>query len=92
MEPELWGCAIFGTKMAPLPQTNFFSKVINIILIYLLAPFIGQNLKKILPADPKLWGCRIEDTDIASFADDKTPYIIDDNIDGVFRRSIRNFV
>ena len=78
--------------MVHLPLTNFFWKIINSILIYLLAPFIGQNLKKILPADPKLWGCRIEDTDIASFADDNTPYIIDDNIDGVFRRSIRNFI
>ena len=56
-DPELWGCAIFGPKMVHLPQTNFFWKIINIILIYLLAPFIVQNLKKILPADPELWGC-----------------------------------
>ena len=32
----------------------FFLKIINIILIYLLAPFIVQNFKKILPADPEL--------------------------------------
>ena len=35
---------------------NFFWKIINIILIYLLAPFIGQNLKKILSADPEFLG------------------------------------
>ena len=93
--PELWGCAIFGTKMAHLSWTNIFWykqlllsstywpfslfkilknsycgsivvrmrhlwvqngsfapnnfflwKIINIILIYLLAPFFVQNLKK----------------------------------------------
>ena len=32
--------------MAHLPQTNFFLKIINIILIYLLQAFIVQNLKK----------------------------------------------
>ena len=58
VDPELWGCAIFGSKMVHLPQTIFFLKIINIILIYLLAPFIGQNLKKILPVDPELWGCK----------------------------------
>ena len=41
-DPELWGCAIFGPKMVHLPQI-FFWKIINIILIYLLAPFIVQN-------------------------------------------------
>ena len=44
-DPELWGCTIFGPKMVHLPQI-FFWKIINIILIYLLAPFIVQNLKK----------------------------------------------
>ena len=39
------------------PKQNVFSKIIKIILMYLLAPFIGQNLKKILPADQELWGC-----------------------------------
>ena len=29
--------------------------IITIILIYLLAPFIVQNLKKILPVGPELW-------------------------------------
>ena len=46
-DPELWGCAIFGPKMVHFPQTkNFFLKIINISLIYLLAPFIVQNYKK----------------------------------------------
>ena len=56
-DPELWGCAIFGAKMIHLPQTIFFLKIINIILINLLAPFIGQNFTKILPAYAELWGC-----------------------------------
>ena len=31
--------------MVHLPQTNFFSKIITIILIYLLAPFIVGKLR-----------------------------------------------
>ena len=50
-------CVIFGPKMVHLPQTFFFWKIINIILIYLLAPFIVQNFKKILLADLELRGC-----------------------------------
>ena len=45
-DPELWRCTFFGSKIAHLSQTNFFWKFITIILIYLLAPLIGQNLKK----------------------------------------------
>ena len=45
-DPELWGCAIFGPKMVDLAGPIFFLKIINIILIYLLAPFTVQNLKK----------------------------------------------
>ena len=26
--PELWGCAIFGSKMVHLPQTFFFGKLL----------------------------------------------------------------
>ena len=48
---------MFGPKMVHLPQTGLFWKII--IFIYVLAPFIGQNLKKILPADPELQGCTI---------------------------------
>ena len=46
----------FGAQNGPFAQNNFFFfwKIINIILIYLLAPFIVQNFKKILPADADL--------------------------------------
>ena len=63
---ELW-CTIFGFKMVHSPQTNFFWKIIKIILIYLLAPFIVQNFEKILPADPELWGCTVFGPKIAHF-------------------------
>ena len=33
INPEFWGCATFGLKMVHLPQTTFFWKIINIILI-----------------------------------------------------------
>ena len=106
-DPELWGCAIFGPKMAHLSWTKFFWykpllllsstywpfslckiqkqflqriqnyedapflgpkwcicptqiffwKIINVILIYLLAPFIVQTFKNILLVDPVLLGC-----------------------------------
>ena len=39
-DPELWKCTIFGPKMVHLPKI-FFWKIINITLIYLLAPFIA---------------------------------------------------
>ena len=49
-DPELWGCTIFWPKMIHLlhlPQTRIFlEKIIKIIFIYLLAPFILQNFKK----------------------------------------------
>ena len=55
-DPELWGCTIFGPKMVPFASHKFFFlKIINIILIYQLVPFIVQNFKKILPADPEWW-------------------------------------
>ena len=41
------------------PNKLFLKHVINIIFIYLLAPFIVQTLKKILTVDPKLWRCTI---------------------------------
>ena len=65
-DPELWGCAIFGPKMVHFPQKSFW-KIINIILIYLLAPFIALNFKKILRADPELWGCAIFGSKMAHF-------------------------
>ena len=117
-DPELWGCAIFGTKMAHLswiiffwykpllllsstfwpfslckiqknsysgstvmrmghywaqngqfacPKQRIFWKIIKIILIYLLASFIVQNSKKILPADPELRGYAIFGPKMAQF-------------------------
>ena len=65
-DPELWGCAIFGSKVVYLPpppphlnKIYIFWKIINIILIYLLAPFIVQHFKKILLSDPELRRCAI---------------------------------
>ena len=49
------------------PNKCFFWKIINITLICLLAPFVVQNFKKILPADPELWGCAILGPKIAHF-------------------------
>ena len=42
VDPELWRCTIFGPEMVHLLQM-FFWKIITIILIYLLAPFIVEN-------------------------------------------------
>ena len=54
-DPQLWEFPIFfGPKWFIFPKQIFFWKIINIILIYLLASFIVQNLKQILPADPEL--------------------------------------
>ena len=47
----------FWAQNGPFAPNNFFWKIINIILIYLLAPFIVQNFKKILPADPVMRMC-----------------------------------
>ena len=49
------------------PKNFFFEKIINIIFIYLLAPFILQNYKKILRANPELWGCAIFGSKIPQF-------------------------
>ena len=46
---------ILGPKWSISPKHFFFWKIIDITLIYLLSPFIVQNLKKILPANPELW-------------------------------------
>ena len=55
-----------GPKWSICPK-QFFFLIINVILIYLLAPFIDQNLKKILPADTELWGCAIFGPKMAHF-------------------------
>ena len=49
-------------------QTFFLKKIINIIFICLLAPFILQNFKKILRANLELWGCTIFGSKIPQFA------------------------
>ena len=50
----------FWAQNHPLaPNENFFRKTINIIFMYLLAPFIVQKFKKILRADLGLCGCTI---------------------------------
>ena len=38
------------------PIENFFKKTVTKISMYLLVPFIVQNLKKVLKTDPELWG------------------------------------
>ena len=43
--------------MVHLPQTRLLLEKNNII--YPLAPFMVQNFKKILTANPELWGCPI---------------------------------
>ena len=45
-------------KRSNCPKWNFFSKNSK-ILMYLSAPFILENLKRILRADPELSGCAI---------------------------------
>ena len=44
----------FWIQNGPFAPQKFFWKIIDIILIYLLAPFIAQTFKKTLPADPEL--------------------------------------
>ena len=44
----------FWAQNGPFAPFFFFWKIINITFIYLLAPFIVQSFKKILPADPEL--------------------------------------
>ena len=53
VDPELSGHAILGFKWPICPKHDFFGKAVNIIPMYLLAPFIAQNLKKILRVNPE---------------------------------------
>ena len=57
----------FSGQNASFAQSNFFLEKIIIIFIVLLAPFILQNFKKILRANPELWGCAIFETKIPQF-------------------------
>ena len=65
-DPELWRCAIFESKMVNFPQTKFSFSII-IILIYLLASFIVQNVKNFFPAHPEFWRCVIFAPKMAHF-------------------------
>ena len=50
----------FRAQNGPFVMNKIFLvQTIIITFIYLLALFIVQNLKKILTADPELWGCTI---------------------------------
>ena len=49
------------------PNKIFFWNITSIILIYWLATFIVQNFKKILFANPELWGCTIFGPKMAHF-------------------------
>ena len=42
VNPVLWECIIFGPKMVHLPQKCYLKKIIKIIFICLLVPFIMQ--------------------------------------------------
>ena len=42
-DPELWDVPFLGPKWSICPKQNFFGKIIKVILIYLLLPFIVQN-------------------------------------------------
>ena len=61
----------FWSQMVHLPQTKNLKKIINIIFIYLLAPFILQNFKKILRANLELWGYAIFGPKIPQFVANK---------------------
>ena len=59
-ESRIMGMCHFWVQNGSFAPNNFFSKkIINIIFIYLLAPFILQNFKTILRVDPDLRGCAI---------------------------------
>ena len=57
-DPKLWG-RHFRAQNDPFVLSNIFLVQTIITFIYLLALFIVQNFKKILTANPKLWGCTI---------------------------------
>ena len=61
----------FLTQNGSFAPNKFFFQKINIIFIYLLAPFILLNFKKILTANPELWGCVIFGPKILQFVQNK---------------------
>ena len=59
---RMWMChyedmPFLGPKWPICPEQFFLVQTIIITFISLLAPFIVQNFKIILTAEPKLWGC-----------------------------------
>ena len=63
---ELWGCAIFGHKMAHLSW--FFFGTNHYYYFHLpIGCFHCVKFKKILTADPELWGCTIFGPKMAHF-------------------------
>ena len=48
--------------------------------MYLSAPFIVQNFKKILPVNPELWGCAIFGPKIVQFAQFAQVRIFSENL------------
>ena len=60
-------CPFVLNKIYLVQTIIMFWKIINTILIYLLAPFIVQNFKNIVQADPQLWGCTIFEPKMAHF-------------------------
>ena len=46
----------FRAQIGPFVLNKIFIITIIITFIYLMALFIVQSFKKILPADPELWG------------------------------------
>ena len=59
--------SFLGPKWSICPKQKHFWKILQIIVIYLLAPFTVQSFKKSLPADPELWGCTILESKMAHF-------------------------
>ena len=57
-DPELWGCAIFGPKMAHLSWTIFFGTNHYYYFHLTMGPFHCAKFKKLL-VDPELWGPRV---------------------------------
>ena len=59
----------FWGQNSPFAPNKFFWGILyhSRIVAYLLAPFIVQNFKKIIPADPELWRCAIFGHKMAHF-------------------------
>ena len=67
VDPKLWGCTIFRTKMVHCPNFFFFWK----LLIPFSSTYYPLSLckikKKILLVDPELWGCTFFGPKMAHF-------------------------